>query len=154
MSGAGLIECLVLDFEIFLEVLLMVGKEFCAALCASLAVCGAPKAEAVSDIAVSNYILGGIQSLVGAGEIVVSVLGFAGKATDIIHVKDDDFNLVCGILGLLCGIPNSLSGVNTILDGVTAGNNKKNAEDVKALKSDMKLVKEKLGITDNSEVKK
>ena len=52
---------MVLDFKIFLEVLLMVGKKFCAALCTSLAVfSSAPKAEAVSGIAVFNYISGGI----------------------------------------------------------------------------------------------
>ncbi len=136
----------------------MVGKKFCAALCTSLAMFSlAPKAEAVSGIAVFNYISGGIQSLIGAAEITAGVLGVTGKAADILNTEEEDrktANTVFAVVGFVLGIPGLISGVNEILNGVTAGSNKKNAQDVKALKSDMKVVKEKLGITDNSEVKK
>ncbi len=61
---------------------------------------------------------------------------------------------IAEIGGLVLGIPNLLSGVSNIANGVVAGNGKKNAQEVKAPVSDMKVVKEKLGITDNSAVKK
>lgn len=61
---------------------------------------------------------------------------------------------IAEIGGLVLGIPNLLSGASNIANGVVAGNGKKNAQEVKAPVSDMKVVKEKLGITDNSAVKK
>ena len=64
------------------------------------------------------------------------------------------FSLVPGIGGLLFGIPTLLSGTSDIASGVVAGNNEKNAQEVKTLVSDMQVVKEKLGIADNSVVKK
>ena len=137
----------------------MVGKRFCAALCTSLAMASINlKANAVSGIAVFNFISGGIQSLVGAAEITVSVLGFTHVISDkIVECGDGDrqfFSLMPGIGGLVLGIPTLLSGTSDIASGVVAGNNKKNAQEVKALVSDMQVVKEKLGIADNSVVKK
>ena len=137
----------------------MVGKRFCAALCTSLAMASInPKANVVSGIAVFNFISGGIQSLVGAAEITTSVLGFTHVISDkIVECGDGDrqlFSLAPGIGGLVLGIPTLLSGTSDIASGVVAGNNKKNAQEVKALVSDMQVVKEKLGIADNSVVKK
>lgn len=138
----------------------MFGKKFCAALCTSLAMASInPKANAVSGIAVFNFISGGIQSLVGAAEIIASVLGFTHVISDKIVECDNDgdrqfFSLTPGIGGLVLGIPTLLSGTSDIASGVVAGNNKKNAQEVKALVSDMQVVKEKLGIADNSVVKK